>query len=431
MRTWDFFDTLLGRACGEPWRVFELMGGEEFKLVRQEAEQKSDKTFAGIYATLQKLTSWSDEKIAALAAEELEWERKLAFPIRANISQVRPGDMVITDTYFDAAQIRTLGDAINLPQVKIHASYGDKHHGRIWKQFKDAKTIVRLHTGDNQHADYTMARRHGIPAVWYSDGNYTPLEKTLQREGYWDVAGLSRCVRLQNPYASGDLRAAAYHKQAAYNIPFLLLIAVRLKQYMDANGRSHIYFVTRDMGLVHRVFRRLYPEVAAEPFYASRQTYLHASDSYLDYARACAAQPGALFVDLQGTGKSALAFQDKNQFAMEYLFCAAPVRLQAFLPVLYRIKSYGTELEVFNYDTLGRVIDVIDGQPVRDKLEYDLPLVEAAHCAVDNLLKHIFCVPKPPTDEIMQQVFQQNRNALRALVRQHVVEHKRVSPDAV
>jgi hypothetical protein len=430
MRTWDFFDTLLGRACGEPWRVFELMGGEEFKLVRQEAEQKSDKTFAGIYKSLQKLTRWSDEKIAALAAEELEWERKLAFPISANLSQVRPDDTVITDTYFDAAQIRALGDAINLPPVKIHASYGDKHHGRIWKQFKDAKTPVHLHTGDNQHADYTMARRYGIPAVWYSDGDYTPFEKTLQRAGYWDVAGLARCVRLQNPYDPRDLRAAAYHKQAAYNIPFLLLISVRLKQYMDANGREHIYFVTRDMGLVHRVFRHLYPEVSAETFYASRQTYLHASARYLDYARACAVKPKALFVDLQGTGKSALAFQDKHGIAMEYLFCAAPVKLQPILPVLYRIKSYGTELEVFNYATQGRVLDVNAGQPVRDKLEYDVTLVEAAHRAVDCLLKHVFRVPKAPTEEIMQQVFQQNRNALRALVQQHVVDHKKTTPDA-
>ena len=431
MRTWDFFDTLMGRACGEPWRVFELIGGEEFKLLRQEAEKKSDKTFAGIYKALGQLTRWSPEKLAALAAEELAWERKLAFPIRANTDQVQSGDMVITDTYFNADEIRALGDAIGLPEVKIHASYGDKHHGAIWKKFQDQKTQIRSHTGDNKYADYTMAVRHKIPAVWYSAGEYTPFEKTLQRAGHWDVAGLARCARLQNPYAGNDLRWAAYHKQACYNLPFLLLISARLKRYMEVNARDRIYFVTRDMGLVHRVFSHLYPDVPAETFYASRQTYSHPSADYLEYARTCAAKPKALFVDLQGTGKSAKAFQDKHKLPMEYLFCAAPVTLQAHLPVLYRIKSAGTELEVLNYATAGRVLDVVDGQPVRDKIEYDVTLVAAAHQAVDCLLKHIFREPQVPDEEVMKQVFQQNRNALRALVRQHVIDHKQVAPDDV
>jgi len=430
MRTWDMFDTLLGRACGEPWRVFELMGGDEFRRVRQEAEQKSDKTFAGIYATLQKLTRWPDEKIAQLAAAELEWERKLAFPIVENLSQVKPSDMVITDTYLDAEQIRALGDVIGLPQVKIHASYGDKHHGKIWKQLKDKRAGVTKHTGDNKHSDFVMARKYGIESVHYIGGNYTPFEKTLQSAGYWDVAGLARCARLQNPFSTGDLRAAAYQKEAAYNIPFLLLIAARLKQYIDANKYEHVYFITRDMGLVHRVFAHLYPDVSTATFYASRQTYLHPSDSYLAYARSCAAKPRALFVDLQGTGISAKTFQDKYSITMPYLFCAAPVKLQPYVPVLYRINSYGTELEVFNYDTQGRVLDVVDGKPVRDKIEYDVTLVEAAHKAVDCLLKHVFRRPEPPTDEIMQQIFMQNRNALRALVKQHVVAHTRVDPNA-
>ena len=428
MRTWDFFDTLMGRACGEPWRVFELMGGEEFKRVRQAAEQKSDKTWAGIYRVLQRMTGWSDEKIAATAAEEFEWERKLAFPITANLAQVSPGDMVITDTYFDAAQIRALGDQIGLPNVTIHASYGDKHHGRIWQDLKARRVPVTLHTGDNKHADYDMARRYSVPAQHYIDGAITTLERGLQNMGHWDVAALSRCVRLQNPYASTDARHMAYKKQASYNVPFLLLIAARLRQYIEEHKHRHVYFVTRDMGLVRKVFTHLYPDVPTDVFYASRQTFFHPTDTFLRYARKCAATPNALFVDLQGTGRSAKMFQDKHKIQLPYLFCAAPHRLPVHVPVLYRIRSHGTELEVFNYDTQGRVLDVVDGKPVRANVEYDVNLVEPAHKAVDTLLPYIFQPPTTPKDEMMQQVFYYNRYALSALVQQHVVEHKKLDP---
>lgn len=432
MRSWDFFDTLLGRACGEPGRVFELTGGGDFKRLRQQAEQKSDKTFDGIYQALRQLTGWSSARIADLQAQEWEWERRLAFPILQNSTAVQSGDLVITDTYFDAAQIRALAARLDLPDVEIIATYGGKHHGVVWRELRASRrnTAIARHTGDNRHADYDQARRHGVPAVHYRAGEWAGPEKLLNAAGHWSAAGLARCVRLQNPYAQSAAEWGIWQKQAQYNIPFLLLCAARLKNYVDEHRHQHVWFLSRDTCLLQRVFTALYPEIPAETFYASRQTYTRPSASFISYARAAAQKPRPLFVDLQGTGKSVRQFIDQTKIALPYLYCAMPSALQAFCAALYPLRYVGTELEVMNYDVEGRVIDVCDGKPVRAPLEYDRQLVQAGHAAVDCLLRYVFRAPEQPAEKTMQQIFTEiRRNAPRQLIKQHQVEHPVLAPE--
>jgi len=63
MTSWDFFDTLMGRACGEPWRLFEAVGGPAYVPIRQEAERRSDKTWGGIFETLREITGWEAGRV--------------------------------------------------------------------------------------------------------------------------------------------------------------------------------------------------------------------------------------------------------------------------------------------------------------------------------------------------------------------------------
>jgi hypothetical protein len=428
MRSWDFFDTLLGRACGEPWRVFELMGGEDFKQLRQAAEQKSDKTFEGIYSSLQQITGWSSDKINSLRDEEFAWEKRLAFPIRENVVQVRGGNYVITDTYFNADQIRALADVIRLPPVEIIATYGGKHHAHVWRDLRK-RNLFLVHTGDNRYADYDQARRHGVQATHYRAGELAGIEKTLIAEGQWDIAGLTRCVRLQNPYSRPDTRYSVWNKQAQYNVPFLLMTAVRLREYVRQHNHKKVWFLSRDTCLLEKVFAQLYPDIPAETFYASRQTYMSPTTSFIAYARAAAKMPGALFVDLQGTGTSVKAFTDRTGLRMAYLYVAGPQHLPVHVPTLYTNNDVGTALEVFNYDTRGRVIDVQNGAPIRDNLEYNGQLVEAAHAAVDCMLRSVFRVPGPPNDAAIHAMLRQiKQHAPRELMQQHRVQHPIVAP---
>lgn len=424
MRSWDFFDTLLGRACGEPWRVFDLMGGPEFRAVRQEAEQKSDRTFEGIYRTMQEMTGWSASRVNELRQQEWDWERRLAFPIMDNVAQVKPGELIVTDTYFNADQIRALADVIKLPPLEIIASYGGKHHGAVWRALRREGRKITQHTGDNAHADFAQAKRHGVVATLYSDGNPSGIEKILTDENLWDVAALARAVRLQNPYRDRDPRRLVWNKHAKYNVPFLLLCAARLHAYVQEHRYKHVWFLSRDTYLMRRVFQALYPEITAEMFYASRQTYTAPSESFLQYARQAAEKPRSVFFDLQGTGTSVKKFEDATGIKLDYVYCATPRRLPRFVPALYLIAADGTAMEVFNYDVQGRVIDVVGGVPVRAELEYDLNTVKVGHEVVDCLLRHIYRPPAVPSEKLMHLVFtQMQQHVPRALCKQHQVHH--------
>lgn len=429
MRSWDFFDTLLGRACGAPYRVFELIGGEDFSRLRQQAEQKSDKTFAGIYRSLRQMTGWPGQRIAELQEQEWQWERRLAFPIFENVSGVSANDLVVTDTYFNAEEIRQLADCVALPAVEIIATYGGKHHGTVWKELRRKTRKIKTHTGDNRFADYEQARRYGFPAVIYRGGDATGFDKMLQTAGHWDVVGISRCVRLQNPYHRPDPRWGVWNKQAQFNIPFLMLCAARLHKFVTEHGYRHLWFLSRDTCLLQRVYGALYPSISTDTFYASRQTYETPSSSFRAYANAAAQKSKCLFVDLQGTGKSVNSFTAATGITMPYIYCAMPTRLKPFRPALYPLTYVGTELEVFNYDVLGRVADVIGDQPVRAPVEYDVRLAAVGHDVTSLAVKYFFQPPSSPEENTMQFVFaQMRRYAPRELVQQHQVQHPNFIP---
>jgi predicted HAD superfamily hydrolase len=424
MKSWDFFDTLLGRACGEPWRVFELMGGDSFKKVRQHAERISNKSFDGIYESMKCITGWSSEEIDRLKKEEMSWEYRLAFPIVDNLKKVSQEDIIITDTYFNADQIRVLGKKIGMPCVNIHASYGGKHSESIWKKFKDEGFNVDLHTGDNRHSDYDMAKKYGTNASWYNEGGFSATEQNLQKAGHWDVAGLVRCVRLQNPYEKNTPQWQAYDAEASLNIPILMFFSCQLKQYFLQNKIKRAFFLSRDALLLKKVFSKLFPDFYVDTFFSSRQTLYQPSESYIKYAESCAKMEGSVFVDIQGTGTSAMHFKNKTGISMQYIFCMANANAKTHVPFLYKARRFGTQLEVLNYDTSGRVIDVVDGVPIRDEVEYDLSLVEAQHKAIDRLLEYIFKTPNTPSDKTILFVFNNLQFATKELVNQHVVLHK-------
>lgn len=424
MRSWDFFDTLLGRACGAPYRVFELIGGEEFSRLRQQAEQKSDKTFDDIYRALRQMTGWSSHRINELQNQEWQWEQRLAFPILENVSGVAANDLVVTDTYFNAAEIRQLADCIGLPPVEIVATYGGKHHGTVWKELRRKTRKIRAHTGDNRFADYEQARRYGFPAVIYRGGEATGFDKMLHAAGHWDVVGISRCVRLQNPYYRPDPRWNVWNKQAQFNLPFLMLCAARLHQYVTEHGYRHLWFLSRDTCLLQRVYNALYPSIDTATFYASRQTYEDPSPAFRAYAQAAAQTPKCLFVDLQGTGKSVNTFAAATGVTLPYIYCAMPTQLKPFRPALYPLTYVGTELEVFNYDVMGRVVDVYRGQPVCAPIEYDVQLAAVGHEVTACAVKYLFQPPMTPEESTMRFVFaQMRRYAPRELVKQHQAHH--------
>lgn len=425
MTSWDFFDTLMGRAAGhEPWRLFEAVGGSSYVPVRQEAERRSDKTWEGIFDQVRKITGWDAGRVDALARDEWAAELRGAFPIAANVSRVRPGDRIVSDTYFSTLQVRRLADRIGIPATfDIVTSWDDKWTGRWWRS--EAARQSSLHVGDNARSDHDGPRAAGLSAELYKGGKPTAAEQVWERAGLWEIAAAARAARLQNPHPAKSDEARWWGNAAAANVPFLLTAAALVHDYAATAQPDRIAFVSRDALLLGGVYHDLYGgEVLS--FHASRETLRRPSESFVRYAKRLA--PGTLFVDLHGTGRTVMEFEKKTGVRLPYLFVCGQKRLPGHAPALAILSTIGagTAVEVMNYHHEGRVLDVVGDRPVRADLEYDLRPVEVQRAA--TIAGAAICCRRPRgvTREHLVQAAEAVRKAVpKELLRQHQAEHRR------
>lgn len=428
MLSWDFFDTLCGRKTGhEPWRLFDVVGGEDYRSIRQEAERRSDKTWDGIFATLRAMTGWPESRVRQL--QEAEWQAELdaAFPIAANVAAVAENDRIVTDTYLSEAQIRQLADRIGVPRsVEIVASWDGKHSGRWWKTER-AKEAT-LHIGDNARSDYSQATSGGCNARLFAAAGQTHEERAVASSGRWEVAAAMRSARLSNPHADGSPDSRRWIAAAHANVWFLMLAAGLLVQHARRAGVRRVQFVSRDTLLLREAFAAAAPDIQAGTFWASRQTLQRPSKSFIEYVRD--ASRGALICDLHGTGRSVQQFVDATGVRLNYVFVCGQRHMEPHYPCLTNLNgiAYGTAVEVMNYDDGGRVIDVVDGQPVRADLEYDIEPVRVHRAATLAGIRHAIRWPENVFhEELWPAAKAIGRVVDRRLLRQHQVHHGRVA----
>lgn len=423
MTSWDFFDTLLGRACGEPWRLFEAVGGPQYVAIRREAERRSDKTWHGIFDQVRAITGWEAGRVDALARDEWAAELAGAFPIAANVARVRPGDRIVSDTYFSEIQIRELAARIGVPRtVDIVTAWDAKWTGRWWRS--EMARQASLHVGDNLRSDYGQPRAAGLMAERYTAGKPTGRETGWETVGLWEIAAAARAARLQNPYPPGSDEARWWDGASIANVPFLLAAAALVHDYAAVAQPERIYFVSRDAILLADVYHAVYRETVGI-FHASRETLRRPSESFVKYARRLA--PGTLFVDLHGTGKTVREFSRRTGIDLAYVFVCGQKRLQAYAPALATLRGIGsgTAVEVMNYHDEGRVLDVVGDRPVRAALEYDNRVVRVHRAA--SLAGATICCRRPrgvTAEHVAEAAESIRRTVPRELLRQHEVEHK-------
>ncbi len=423
MTSWDFFDTLSGRATGhEPWRLFDLVAGEEYRRLRQEAERQSNKTWDDIFRRLGELTGWPAARIAELKAREWELEVQSAFPIYENVSRLRPGDVIVSDTYFSEAQVRELAAKVGVPRsVRIFVSWDGKFSGRWWSDPR--RPACDRHVGDNTRSDVIRPRSAGVQAEHYAGGAPTPSEKRLEALGHCDLAAASRAARLQNPHPPKSEPEEWWDNAAAANVPFLLMAAALVRDYVQAARPARVAFVSRDAILLGEAYRKIYGE-RCDVFHASRQTLIEPSADFLTYVKRSAA--GTLFVDLHGTGKSVRQFAAQSGVELAYLFVCGQRTLPGLYPRLVTLNGIGvgTGVEVMNYHHEGRVVDVVGGRPVRAAVEYDLEVVNVHRAAT---LAGIAAACRPPVGVTPEQAAAAAADVAarvtRRLLAQHQVHH--------
>lgn len=428
MTSWDYFDTLHGRTTGvDPWRVFDLVAGEEYRRLRQIAEAESDKTWPGIFDSLRRITGWSAARVDELREREEAAELACGFPIVENTAQVEAGHRIVSDTYFGEDQVRLMAQRIGLPaDLEVVCSWDGKWTGRWWRSQAGKRTT--LHVGDNPRSDVAQASSAGVVARRYSRGAWTKGELSLDKAGRWEVAGAARAARLQNPHAAGSDEAAWWDAAAGANVPFLILAAAMVRQYAQAARPERIYFVSRDAILLARAYHTLYGETVGV-FHASRETFRKPSRNFMTYVKRLA--PGTLFVDLHGTGRTMRQFATEAGIDLAYVFVCGQRRLQSHAPHLATLQGIGTgtAVEVMNYHTEGRVLDVsASGEPVRAAVEYDLEAVRVDQAAT---LAGVAACCRPPegvTSRELSAAAEAVRLAVpRHLLRQHEVEHRPAS----
>ena len=329
--SFDLFDTLVARRAIAPQRVFEeigrSLGASGFATARVAAEQALMQRgqgfdLHGIYREIVARGQCSPEAAESLKAAEIDAEFDHAVPIVENLARVREFDLVVSDMYLPADVLRRLLQHVGL-RVFVHlfVSNAGKHFGTIWPQLGE-RWLIQRHLGDDLHADVAGPRAHGIATEHFAGAQPSQAEQLLLQHGQFELAGISRALRLCNPYPASSSEAQLWLLYAQLNLPLLCLAASAVRHTQLSHGRRKLLFSARDAYFLSELFSLLYPAVPADYLHVSRQTlwqYRDDVDVLLD--RLGAAE--ALVVDLASTGHS------------WYRFCEAKTRAIDFFSVIH------------------------------------------------------------------------------------------------
>ncbi|MBS3903817.1 MAG: hypothetical protein KGZ39_00640 [Simkania sp.] len=390
VRSFDLFDTLLGRLHYHPHSIFDLVEKDYpfpgFVFFRMAAAYASNHTLPDIYHQFQRLTGITDEQSVALMQFELETELSQVFPIEENLALVEDGDLIVSDTYYDEDQVKTIFKKIGLNQhIHLYATPFGKSSGTIWDLIKK-KHIVSFHLGDSLHSDVEMPKSYAIMTSHYSNSQLSSAEQAMMNLEQGELACLMRALRLQNPYPHNSPEYLLWNEQSQLNVPLLIQASLYLNDFCQKHQKKRILFTSRDSCLWIQLFRELYPQYDSIYFHASRYTYLFPTPSYIDYVRNIHTDD-TVIVDSHGKGRSCQVFFNQHlKIQPTYL---AIVNSGKKHHAILRKKHFFEEIEKINYDVSGALYDVRDGKPLRCEPEYSLQFIQPMHACIEKCAKLI------------------------------------------
>lgn len=324
----DLFDTLISRRALYPRRVFEdverALGAVGFCTARVAAEQALTQRVQvfdlhDIYREMVTRGQCAADSAEKLKAAEIDAEFDHAVPVVENLARVREFDLIISDMYLPADVLRRLLQHVGL-RVFVHlfVSNAGKHGGTIWPQLGE-RWLIQRHLGDNLHADVEGPRQHGIPTEHYVGTQLSQPEQLLARQGFVELAGITRALRLRNLYPAGSAEAQLWLLYAQLNLPLLCLSAAAIRGLIDKHRHERVLFSARDCYFLSEIFSLLFPAVPTDYLHVSRHALwndrvnVNAMLERRDAAH-------ALVVDIASTGYSWLHFAEAMGRAIN--FCA-------------------------------------------------------------------------------------------------------------
>ena len=294
--SFDVFDTVLTRAVGSPSTVFLLLGKrltnmsliqctpEAFARARIAAERRAyenaseaDKvTLRQIYAelgTALRLTETQQDQLM-----HLEWalEAELIRPVPSARDRVQAardrGQRVvfISDMYlpseFIQKQLARQGLWMDGDNCYISCEHGkSKASGELFRALLHCEGVsseLVSHCGNNPKADVQAAKRVGLQAELFLEGNLNRYEQILESyawatEGLSSaMAGASRLARLTIP-ASDPKQEALRDVSAGVVAPVLVGYTLWILQRAQQLGLKRLYFLSRDGQILLEIARRL------------------------------------------------------------------------------------------------------------------------------------------------------------------------------
>lgn len=340
-RSWDVFDTLLARRCGEPWRVFDNVEATVcevgFAADRRECEaaaveESPVNVWERLYDKLAIKRGWSAHKRAEVMRAELAEEFQQAIPIQCNINEVRDGDVLLSDMYLPAEEILSLlcSKCGLRADVSVFVSYSGKRNGAAWRWLTiaaaTASAIIVSHTGDSIAADLEgPANHHGPIGNLCKLSARTCIEEALAAHGDRPLADYVRAVRLACPKRDW---LPMWSEAANANISAMAIASRHLRDMLadaDAWQTAHalregierpfgaLLFATRDCLHIASLFKAMFSDLAprVKLFVTSRALSVAAEPLYVQYAAAELAR-SSMLVDCQGSGRSFDKFMDTH-----------------------------------------------------------------------------------------------------------------------
>lgn len=374
-RTWDIFDTLVGRKCIFPQEVFKIMeekcnlkGFANARVMAENILSKENPNYKidDIYSKICDISNLTSEVAEKLKKLEFQVELEQAIPIIENIKQVKAGDTLISDMYLPKYVVKSMLDKVGLTvPVNIVITTNGKSSGRIWQQIKEQNLFVS-HTGDNNVSDIKIPKGLGFEANLSSVRLLTDYEKYIFKYDRF-FAEYLREIRLKNPF--NDAVRKLYWRLFTVNIGVLMIFAKQIYSLHKKYHYDYFGFMGRDVYYLKKVFDKLVQQEAGDSWqyvinektpeieylYYSRALVLNSGQTMRKYLSFKTKGKKALLIDLRGTGVHLKKLVDDSDIDADLLLCiwlGAEEALKSYNVDNVMFKSYQDKCEVSNKSNL-------------------------------------------------------------------------------
>lgn len=289
--SFDMFDTLILRPVDTPADLFYFVGERlnipNFRDIRKKAERTArerhiaecgsgEVTLAQIYDVLAAELCISAE-IGMSAESDVEISLCMTNPFMLEVwNKVKAKGkkvVVTTDMYLTKKTLEAMLDKCGFTgydAIFLSNEYGyGKYNGKLYDKVKSAYPKCSIsHIGDNYHADYVLAKKSKIHAVYYR--NIQDYGKKYRTDRMSYIVGSAYRSLVNRRMFCTEKCSPAMEFGYKYGGLLLLGFCNFIHEQSALKKADKILFFSRDGHIVKELYDKLYPDEKTEYVYWSR-----------------------------------------------------------------------------------------------------------------------------------------------------------------